>query len=119
MIYLTNAFSLTMLDDRADNFHVPVRVNVERIGPRDVRKILNRHPNYISTYGHIESARHLERMIGHPVKVNRRTLRLLPGDKVIVCGAVYRDREAKKDIDKVPTWWIFHLVSLYEGKRPE
>ena len=116
MIYITNAFSLAMLDDRAQAFHVPIHVNVERIGPKDVRRILNRHPNYVSTYGHINSARHLEKLLGHQINVSRKMLRLLPGDKVIVCGAIYRDRDAKKDADKVPAWWIFHLVSLYEPK---
>lgn len=117
MIYITNAFSLTMLDDRVESYHVPMHVNIQRIGPRDVRRLLDRNPDYVSTYGHINSARHLERLIGRPVRVNRRMLRMVPGDKVIVCSAIYHDRAAKKDADRAPAWWVFHLVCLCEGRR--
>ena len=117
MIYLCNAFSLLMLDERVEFYHVPCRLDIQRIGPKDVRRILERNPDYFSAYGHQRTAPALERLLGMRVCVNRKTIRLTEKDRLIVAQVVNM-KNVYVGIDDEP-FFVFHLIRLlrYEKTR--
>jgi hypothetical protein len=77
MIYLSNAFSLQMIDtSRAQNIHI-APVSVEQ-----VQEILTR--GFVSVIGHADTAKILESMLHTGVAYNRANLKLQQGDILIV-----------------------------------
>jgi hypothetical protein len=90
MKYLANAFSLTMLDvpddvQRALNPRLPpqggLELRVSRVLPGDRAWIT---ADCKSVVGHGDTAHLMADILGRPVEVNRTSVKLVPGDVLIV-----------------------------------
>lgn len=109
MIYLANAFSMTMIDQAVEIYHERVPLTIERIGPRDTRQILRAHPNFISAYGHDESIRWLRELLHVDVQMSRRSIKLHKGDLLIIAAAYYYNKAYKREDNHRP-FFVFHIV---------
>jgi hypothetical protein len=75
MIYIANAFSLSMIE------RVPARLNVYEIGIFEARELA---ASAISAVGHETTAALFSRLLGRNVPVDRVNLQLRPGDVLLV-----------------------------------
>lgn len=114
MIYLTNAFSITMLDTRVDRFHTWVPMGIKRINVGTVRKILDRNPNFKSVYGHHSTVPFLETILGRHISANRISIQAKPGDEVIV--AVVRNLKSFKE-RRVQPYFDFYQIRFFLTKE--
>jgi hypothetical protein len=74
MIYLTNAFSLNMLSSDVD-------IAVRSVSVEEARDLAD---GATSAVGHADTARIFAGLLGRDVEAARTTLRLSPGDRVLV-----------------------------------
>lgn len=115
MIYLVNAFSITMLDSRLDRFRRWVPMGVRRISVNHVRSILDDHPDFKSVYGHRSTAQYLSAILGHPIKTNRTMIQAKPGDEVIV--AVVRNLKSFKEHRAEKPFFDFYQIRYFMTKE--
>jgi hypothetical protein len=101
-IYLSNAFSLNMLDPE----NGLSRVEIEPCGPEAVPE------NAYSIIGHPNTADLVCQRLGRPVAANRVTLRLRPGDVLYV--AQFRGERLGEGARELPpdAPLIFYRVTL-------
>lgn len=116
MIYIVNAFSITMLDQKTERYHQKERMTVERINIGDVKRILKNNPGFVSAYGHECSARWLSKLLNTEIPVNRKCIRMRKGDAVIAASACYKTRYYKEQDNERP-FFIFHLIKLVSNKK--
>jgi hypothetical protein len=90
-VYLSNAFSLNMLDDQ----NPPGRVEIEACRPEAVPAEAE------SIIGHPNTAQLVSARLGRLVPVNRATLRLYAGDVLYV--AQYRGERLKEGVTELPS----------------
>lgn len=77
MIYLSNAFSLQMLNLERVNY-----VEVTPLELEEVKELLSK--GFISTVGHVDTSNILTNMLGVEIPMNRVSLTLTPSDMLIV-----------------------------------
>lgn len=116
MIYIVNAFSITMLDRKSEKYHRKEHMTVERINVGDVKRILKNNPGFISAYGHEHSARWLSRLLNIDIPVNRRCIHILKGDAVIAASACYKTHYHKEQDNERP-FFVFYLIKLVPYKK--
>ena len=107
MIYLVNAFSISMLRyPKIGELHP---VTIERISAFDAGRIL-RENEFHSVYGHRSTACHLARYLRVPIPVQRDAISLTEDDALIVArAAMTRDyRSGKRRAPK----WSFYRVTV-------
>ena len=105
MIYLANAFSVSMLPyPRVGTKH---RVSIERIRAFDAGRIL-RENAFVSVFGHPETAGFLGKYLHVHITCSRESVLLSPGDMVIVARAAMT-REYREQRRKVPKWTFFRV----------
>ncbi len=80
MIYLANSFSLQMLKIRRDQ---ELTVYIREVDAEEVKALLSTS-TYVSTIGHTGTAEFLKMLLGIEVPVNRQSITLERGDKLIV-----------------------------------
>ena len=73
-VYISNAFSLSMVADTAEVLVSPLHMDYDR-------KILNRGKSVV---GHADTANLFSKLLGREVEVNRISVSLKPGDTLIV-----------------------------------
>lgn len=105
MIYLANAFSVTML--RYPHVGVKHRLTVERISAREAGAIL-RGNEFVSVFGHPETAGFLGKYLHVYVPCSRDSIQLGPEDVVIVARAAMT-REYREQRRKAPKWTFFRV----------
>ena len=88
MLYISNAFSLSMLSD------LPSLVAVREISADDVRTLLS-VTNFTSAVGHESTAQVLSRMLGLEVAFNRIQVQLKKNDLLIVFQLLTRLEEGR------------------------
>ena len=77
-VYLSNAFSLSMIEVQGK----PVTVEFRRIGLDEVKAILS--TGFVSAVGHPSTASALTRILNMEVPANRVSIQLQPGDTLVV-----------------------------------
>lgn len=106
-IYLTNAFSVTMLSSSESI------VKFKRISAAEA-EILLKKENFISAVGHASTAEILKELLEVEVPANRVAIQLQPGDKAVVFQLRTRLPEgkvlSKEEISSLD--WDFYLVEL-------
>lgn len=106
MIYLANAFSVSML--RYPEPGCVRSVTIERIPAFTAGEFLRTH-KYHSVYGHGSTAWHLERYLRIRVPVRREAITLEEGDTLIVARAGM-DRAYRSGERKAPKWAFFRIL---------
>ena len=81
MLYVANSFSLSMLPDWMIESGIECHMSVSaELYPAE---LLAEH-KYQSVVGHADTAALFEQLLGHPIAVNRTSLRLSGGDQLLV-----------------------------------
>ena len=106
MIYLANAFSITMLRYPLIGELHPV--TIERIAAFEAGRIL-RENDFRSVYGHGSTAWHLARYLHVNVPVRREAIMLTEQDTMIVARAC-TDRKYRSGIRKAPKWSFYRVT---------
>ena len=107
MIYLTNAFSVSMA--RWPRIGVGKRFQITRSSAWSAGEIL-RGNDFVSAYGHESTAQHLRRYLKIWVPVSRDPIELKPEDTLIIARAGM-DREFRTGMRRAPKW-SFYMVKL-------
>lgn len=111
MLYISNSFSLGMLEPNEDE----VNLRVTRRSLDDVKRLLSYGP-YQSAVGHEATAQLLERLLGKPIRVSRAPIRLrrADDDAVLVFQLRVRLEEGKvltaEELEALP--YAFYLVEF-------
>ena len=105
MIYLTNAFSIHMLD----RFTVDQEATLvwRRIDSHEAGRIL-RSGAFRSYYGHGISAEHLSRYLKIDIPVSRGYMELTPNDTIIIAGITGK-RKWESGVKPCPGWIFFKV----------
>ena len=106
MIYLANAFSVSML--RYPTIGELHPVTIERISAFDAGRIL-RENEFHSVYGHRSSANHLARYLHVYIPVQRDSIRLTEEDALIVARAAM-NRDYRSGKRKAPKWSFYRIT---------
>ena len=103
-VYLSNAFSLSMLTENKQQY----LIEVKEITLEEVKTLLN--DGFISAVGHEPTAQLLSEMLGISVSPNRIAIKLEKGDSVIVFQLMQRLPEgkvlSKEEILQLPHKWF-------------
>ena len=113
MIYLTNAFSVTMM--RWPVIGISRHVQITRISAWSAGEIL-RNNDFISCYGHENTARHLRRYLKVNIPVNRAPVALTPHDTLIIARAGFDREYERTDTIRAPRW-SFYMVKVLPRRR--
>jgi len=101
-LYLANAFSLGMLSD------FPARLTVYEVDDRLAGDLLRR--GFISCVGHESTAKIIEKRTGVKVPVQRISIKLERGDRVLVFQLLKRLPEGKvlseEELLEIPCKWL-------------
>jgi len=102
-IYLTNAFSLSMLTENKQQY----LIEVKEVGVSEVKEILRN--GFISAVGHEPTAQLLSEMLGIEVVPNRIQVKLEKGDILVIYQLLQRLPEgrimSKEELKAVPHKW--------------
>ena len=113
MIYLGNAFSISML--RYPRIGVPHDIRIERISAMEAGKTL-RNNHFFSVYGHRDTACHLAKYLHVYIPVRRESIELKAGDVLIVAKANVR-REDYQVNRKLGPKWSFYRVAVITREK--
>ena len=115
MIYLCNAFSVSMLQFPLIGEDHPV--SIIRISAKEAGELLRDHA-FVSAYGHRGTARHLARYLQlRYIPVCRAAIRLTGDDTLIIARAAM-DREYKSGERKAPKWSFYRIRLCKAGEEP-
>jgi len=107
-VYLANAFSLSMLT-------APTTVKVLEVGLEDVKDILK--DGFTSAVGHESTAQVITTQLGVQVSVNRTSIKMVPGDVLIVFQLLARLPEGKilseDELRQIPAKWYICFVAPF------
>lgn len=115
MIYLCNTFSLLMIPPMAVGDRRGMQI--ERISAAEAGELL-RTADFESAFGHSWSAWHLSRYLRVRVPASRRTIRLQPGDVLLVAEVVNKNRYTSR-IEGAPKWVFYRVEYSTGGGAPE
>ena len=109
-LYLTNSFSLNMLDlSNRDE----VVIKVQKISEEMVKEILSKQ-DFVSAIGHESTAKLITEILGIQVPANRIQIKVKKGDKIVVLQLLQRLPEGKvlneQELQQIPKQWF--LVSI-------
>lgn len=103
VVYLSNAFSLSMLET------TPVSIDIVEVTTDEVKALLLEE-GFISAVGHSSTAEIMSLKLGIEVPVNRVQVKLKKNDVIIVFQLLKRLEEgkvlSKEEIEKVPAKWF-------------
>jgi len=88
MVYLSNAFSLSMLKQ------FPTSLHIKEVGIEEVKELLTSN-SFVSAVGHQATADLLTKLLNIQVTFNRIPIQLSPGDILIVFQLSIRLEEGK------------------------
>jgi len=116
MLYISNAFSLGMLK------HSQAHLEVSSIG-LDLAKVIVREEPWTSSVGHEATASIMTRLLGVYIPVHRTSVKLEPGDRLLVFqlkirlpeGKILSEPELQELIDKELYSW--RLVDVLEEEE--
>jgi len=104
-VYISNAFSLSMIS-------APTTIKVVEASAEDVKNILS--SNFISAIGHEATSQVISVQLGIQVPVNRISVKMVPGDVLIVFQLLSRLPEGKilgvDEMKGIPSKW--YVVTL-------
>lgn len=107
MLYLVNGFSTGMLGKKSCIWGTKICMEFETLRPRDAGKLLKEN-DFISCFGHVDTAWHLSRYLQVNIPVNRNSI--VPGpDDLILVASVRRRRDYRSEKLRCPKW-SFYLV---------
>jgi hypothetical protein len=105
MIYLSNAFSLSMLPSSVSYS----LIKVEETSKEEVKELLSKN-QFISAVGHEGTSQFISELLGVQVTVNRSAIKLEKGDVLIVLQLLQRLAEGKvltrEEIEKIEHKWF-------------
>jgi len=108
MIYISNAFSLSMIQP-------PCSIKVEEINLQQVKSLLVEP--FLSAVGHQSTAEILSKLTGTSIPVNRVNLSLIKSDQLIVFQLLTRLEEGRilteQELEQLP--YKFLLVTVEEA----
>lgn len=111
MIYLGNAFSISML--RYPRIGTPHAIRIERISAREAGDCLRDH-RFVSAYGHRDTACHLAKYLHLFVPVRRQAIELTAEDVLIVAKANVRREDYLLNRRLGPKWSFFRVTVIDE-----
>jgi hypothetical protein len=107
-VYLSNAFSLSMIN-------APVTIKVLEAGIDNVKDIIS--DGFVSAIGHEATAQVITSQLGVQVSVNRISVKIVPGDVLIVFQLLSRLPEGKilseDEMRQIPAKWYFCFVAPF------
>jgi hypothetical protein len=111
MLYITNAFSLSMIQQKE------TIIKVKEVSKEEVKRIIQKE-GFISAVGHQSTAQILSELLDIPIPFNRIQIKLNPGDIIIVFQILARIEEGKvltkEEILSLP--FKFFLIDLIGGE---
>lgn len=111
MLYIANAFSLSMLKGKKAS------IRVDEIPTEEVEKLLG-ESQWESIIGHEGTAKVLQRLLGYEIPVNRKAIQLDTQDTLIVFQLYTRLPEGKvlsrEEIEKLPYKFLHLWVRYYD-----
>jgi hypothetical protein len=106
---ITNAFSLNMLEK------FPAVVKIEEVSEEFVKLQFTKFESYI---GHPDTASLLTERLGVEIPFNRATLKLIPGDELLVAQLMGLRKEfkelTKEEIENYPIKYFLVTVENFE-----
>jgi hypothetical protein len=110
MLYLSNAFSLNMIDQHSGS------IEFHNHDVNHIKQILGNR-NWVSVVGHQDTANLLSGMLGTEVAFNRQSLKLAQGDQLIV--AQYSGARLPEGATELPEgatvkWFMLSLVDIIQ-----
>jgi len=107
-VYISNAFSLSMIS-------APTTIKVIEVSAEDVKNILR--DGFTSAVGHEATAKIISVQLGVQVLVNRISIKLAPGDVLIVYQLLARLPEGKvlteEEMKQVAAKWYVCFVAPF------
>lgn len=107
MLYLCNGFSVGMLGRGAERWGSVARLEFRTLRPREAGDLL-RENEFVSRFGHADTARHLGRYLKLWIPVSRDSISPGPGDMILVASAKHTRSFHEKYIG-CPHW---HFVLI-------
>lgn len=107
MLYLSNSFSVTMLQSYPD-YNASWNVRIRRISAYAAGNLLKYNP-FISCYGHAETAAHLSRYLHIRVEPRRDPIELRPED-ILIIAHVHKGRAYREGFRKCPKWTFYEVT---------
>jgi hypothetical protein len=108
MMYVGNAFSLSMLADLDE-----VMLKIKKIDVEEAKQLLTKEEFY-SCIGHLATSNILSKIVGKDIPLNRQNIKLKKGDKILVFQILTRLEEGKildeQELLKIP--YVFMLVEV-------
>ena len=80
-LYLSNAFSLSMIADVVASDH-SVAVKISEISVEEVKALLQQQQPFVSAIGHASTADILSCLLGTTIQPNRISVKIKEGDKL-------------------------------------
>ncbi len=108
MIFVSNAFSLSMLTNDETT------IKVRKVSTEEVKNLLNKG-EFTSAVGHSSTAEVMSKLLNIPVPANRIQIKLQKGDTLIVFQLMKRLEEGKilseEEIKQLPyTWFVVQVL---------
>lgn len=107
MLYLANGFSTGMLGYQAGRWGSVTKVEFTTLEPWVAGRLL-RENEFVSCFGHADTAWHLSRYLKVEIPVSRQSISVTPADVVLVASA-RKKREYHAGEIGCPRW-MFYLV---------
>ena len=108
---IANAFSLNMIEK------FPAIIRIDEVSEDWVKSKDFEFQSYV---GHPSTAEILSARLGKKIEFNRATLKLAPGDEILVAQLMGERKEykemTKEEVEKYPIRYF--LVSIFEGIEP-
>jgi hypothetical protein len=113
MLYLGNAFSISMLSSILDS-EKETNIKVKEVDLETAKEIIRNANEFTSAVGHPSTADVMTQMLGTEVKPNRIQLQLKHGDQLLILQILVRLEEGRvlnaDEILALPVKW--YLVEL-------
>lgn len=105
MLYLCNGFSVGMLGRGSDRWGHLAHLSFQTIRPREAGNLLREH-EFISCFGHEDTAWHLSRYLKVEIPVSRDAISPGPDDMILVASAKHTRAFRERWIG-CPRWQFF------------
>ncbi|MEM2270272.1 MAG: DUF1874 domain-containing protein [Nitrososphaerota archaeon] len=111
VVYLANAFSLSMLPATSKEMIIKIRT----LSVTEVKEILSQE-EFVSAIGHETTASYLSKLLGQEIPTRRIQITLKPGDSLMVFQLMQRLPEGKvlteEELSRIPyQFYLVHVVT--------
>jgi len=101
-VYISNAFSLSMLNS------LPAQLRVREVSVEEVKSLIRN--GFVSSVGHPSTAQVISQLLNVQIPANRQAIQLKQGDILVVFQLLTRLPEGKvlseREVKSLPAKWI-------------